>query len=119
VDEIERGRIVWITNLVDPQGKPTGDHRAVILTTKEDQDAGKPIQAVVISSKFNSLPATSIVSLPYLKSGHPQTGLDRPSAVICTWKVIVNEEDIISFEKIIYGKTLIEIVKKTTESTQP
>lgn len=89
----------------------------MILTTSEEFESGKPIQAVVISSKFRDVPAENIVRLKHLNSGHPQTGLDRPSAVICQWKVAVREEDITSYGKRIYGSILEEIIRKSSSAS--
>lgn len=118
MDDIERGRIVWLTNLLDSQGNPTDDHRGVIITTKADFKAGKPVRAAIISSKLNYTSADRMVRLKYLKrpAGHPQTGLDRPSAVICDWTPVVKEQDITEFGNIIYGSVLAEILEKVAEA---
>ena len=117
--KIDRGRIIWLTNVLDTQGNPTKDHRAVILTTNADYKAGKPIQAVYISSKLNYTSQDCLVMLRHAKGGHPQTGLDRPSAVICDWKnEDVDEDNITSFENMLYGDTLIEIMTKVASCSQ-
>lgn len=118
MEDIERGRIVWVTNLTDTQGNPTEDHRGIILTTNADYQAGKRIKVAIISSKLNYTTADRMVILNYLKrpGGHPQTGLDRPSAVICDWTPFVDEDDITSYGNIIYGKVLLEIIQKSTQS---
>ena len=112
--DIERGRIVWLTNVIDSQGKPTEDHRGIILTTNADHEAGKPIRVVMISSKMNYSLPNRMVKLKYLKKpgGHPQTGLDRPSAVICDWTPIIKEDDITSYGNKIYGSLLEVIIEK-------
>lgn len=112
--DIERGRIVWLTNVIDSQGNPTDDHRGIILTTNGDYQAGRPIKAAIISSKLNYTTEARMVLLKYLKrpGGHPQTGLDRPSAVICDWTPIVKEDDITSYGNLIYGSILAEIMEK-------
>jgi len=114
VADIERGRIVWLTNVLDSQGNPTADHRGIVLTTHADYQAGKPIRAAMISSKLNFTTADRMVKLKHLKrpGGHPQTGLDRPSAVICDWTPIIQEDDITSFGNMIYGSVLAEILEK-------
>jgi hypothetical protein len=123
VDKIDRGRIVWLTNVFDSRGKPTDDHRAVILTTKTDYEAEKPIQAVHISSKRNYTSDDCMVKLPHAKGGHPQTGLNRPSWAICDWpNKDVDIGDITDYGNLIYGIILEEIMMKAEpslrESTQ-
>jgi hypothetical protein len=114
VDDIERGRIIWLTKVIDSRGNPTDDHRAVILTTKADHEAGKPIQAAYISSKLDYTSEDRMVRLLYSKNKpNPRTGLNRPSAVICDWRnEDVDEDNITSYERLIYGETLIEILTK-------
>lgn len=117
--KIDRGRIIWLTNVIDTQGNPTADHRAVILTTKTDFEAGKPIQAAYISSKLDYTSKDRMVLLRHARGGHPQTGLDRPSAVICDWiNKNVDEDNITSYGNMIYGTTLIDIMEKVEKTTQ-
>lgn len=115
MEKIERGRLVWVTNLVDPQGNCVPDHRGVILTTNADYKAGKPIRVAIISSKFNH-DDDGIVKLDGLNlnrpGGHPQTGLTKPSAIICKWSPFIAEDQIISYEKTIWGTVLEELMQK-------
>ncbi len=116
--KIYRGRIVWLKNVIDMRGKPTQNHRAIIVTTEDDYKAGKPIQAVHISSKFDDTD-DRIVVLKHAPGGHPQTGLDRPSAAICAWRnENVNENDITSYGNLIFGAVMIEVLEKIQKSTQ-
>lgn len=61
-----------------------------------------------------------MVKLRWAKGGHPQTGLNRPSAAICDWRnKDVNKDDITSYEKgTIYGETLIEIMAKVEKFSE-
>ncbi len=116
MDKIDRGRIIWLTNVIDARGKPTDDHRAVILTTRVDYKSGKPVQAAYISSKLDYTSDSCMVKLLHAKGGHPQTGLDRPSAVICDWlNKDVLEDNITDYGNTIYGKILEEIMTKVAK----
>ena len=66
----------------------------------------------VISSKLDYTSKDLMVMLKHARGGHPQTGLDRPSAVICDWTLEIDEENITSFGNVIYGSTLVEIMEK-------
>ena len=114
MEDIERGRLVWLKNVIDTRGKPTHPHCAVILTTNADFNAGKPIKAAIISSKFDGKSADRIVKLRHMRGGHPQTGLDRPSAVICDWILDIDEDDITRFGNILYGSVLIDVLTKAS-----
>ena len=66
--DIERGRIVWLTNLIDPQGNAVEDHRGIILTTNADYEAGVPIKVAIISSKLSYATEDRMVRLKHLKN---------------------------------------------------
>jgi hypothetical protein len=76
----------------------------------------EPIKAVYISSNFNLSPSDCQVMLPHAKGGHPQTGLDRPSAAMCDWRNDdVDEDNITSYGNLIYGSPLKNIMAKVAE----
>jgi hypothetical protein len=122
MDNIERGRIIWLTKVIDSRENPTEDHRAIILTTNADYKAGKPIQAAYISSKLKYTTEDCMAKLAHSNDGpHPRTGLTKPSAVICDWiNKNVDEDNITSYERLIYGDKLTEIMTKVANcSTSP
>ncbi len=113
MDDIARGRVIWL-DVTDPQGNAAGEHAAVILTTKDEYEAGKPIIAVVISSKLHHAPKDRMVMLPWQRGGHPRTGLSMRCAAMCDWLVTVNEDHINSYGGRVFGKWLEEIIIKVT-----
>lgn len=118
VDDLGYGRIIWL-DVTDPQGNPAGEHAAVILTTTAERNSGQPIKAVVISSKFHGLPKDDIVEVPWQRGGHIHTGLSKPSAAICSWKIKV--EDVAHIRKRkgkIPDKWLLQIAEKAKKSTR-
>jgi hypothetical protein len=78
VEKLDIGRMVWLKQVVDPQGDLKGEHAAVVLTTKAELQAGQPILAVVFSSKFEGLREDQIVRLKHQakKGGHPLTHIN-------------------------------------------
>ena len=99
--------------VIDTQGNSTKDHGAVIVTTASDYKAGKPIQAVYISSKLHHTSDDYMAPLDWDPRGHPQTGLTQPSSVICDWRnKNVDEENILNFGKMVYGTKMDEIMEK-------
>ena len=119
VDEPELGRVIW-ADVVDPQGRPAGEHAAIILTTKAEYAAGQPIKAVVISSKLHLGTPGAMVMMKHLKRerGHPRTGLTKKCAAMCNRIVSVEESDIRRYCGLIYGKDLEEILKCIRVSQQ-
>ena len=116
MDEIALGRVIWL-DVTDPQGNPAGEHAAVILTTKDEYEAGEAIKAVVISSKLHHAAKDRMVELPWSRGRHVYTGLSKRSAAICDWVVNVRKDHIREYAGRIYGKWLHEILAKV-KSTQ-
>lgn len=72
--ELDTGRLIWLSDVIDARGKSAGPHRAIVLTPKEDRKQGKPIQAVVISSKTNYAPSDEMIMIPWSRRP-PTNGL--------------------------------------------
>src|SRR5690348_5610258 len=100
--------MIWLSQVIDPQGNLKGPHAAVVLSSKAEIQAGEPILAVVISSQLRDLREDQMVRLPHLRRprGHPQTGLNRPSAAIGHWIVEVDRANISTVGNLVYGEKL-------------
>jgi hypothetical protein len=123
--KLDIGRMIWLRQVIDTNGDMAGPHAAVILTTKEEQAAGEPIRAIVISSRFANVPVDQRASIPHSNRGrHPYTGLDRPSAAIGKWRITVNLDDVTRFGFVLSGRYMaavtqcIEAAKAADRSTQ-
>jgi hypothetical protein len=119
VDDLGYGRMIWL-DVTDPQGKPAGEHAAVILTTKAERDAGHPIKAIVISSKKKYTTTDRRVSIPHAQGRHIYTNLDKESWAICDWEITVDTSKINRRKGRIPDKYLYQIVecRKRNPSTQ-
>lgn len=104
--------MIWLKKVIDPQGVLKGPHAAVVLTSKEELAQGKPLRAVVISSQLRGLREDQMVRLRHMSGprGHPQTGLNKPSAAIGHWRVDVPDTDIDKTGCLVWGPTLISII---------
>ncbi len=118
MDVPDRGRIVWLEDVIDPQGKNAGPHPAIILTTKQEHENGSPIKAVVISTKLHL--GTAENSIPLRSSsapgGHPQTKLREKCAAMCKWTVIVEESKINRYAGRVFGHDLEKIAQCVKEN---
>ena len=94
---IQLGTIVW-ADVSEPNGRPVGPHRAIVVSRQEDIDSGADLQLVVCSTSF-SLPLRSgwfdVPTMPG-PSGHPVTGLKEACVAKATWLQIVPAASIIS-----------------------
>lgn len=109
-----------MTNVIDSRDRPTHDHHAVIVTTEDDYDAGKPIKVVFISTNFSMSSEEKYVEMLWDRRGHPQTGFRTRCAAMCDWLRIVEEKDILEYGKEISPAKLKDILEKMEElgSTQ-
>jgi hypothetical protein len=64
VDQPDLGKLVW-ADVVDPQSNPAGEHAAIILTSKHEHAAGKPIKVVVVSSRLTYAAKECMVMMPW------------------------------------------------------
>ena len=77
----ERGRIIW-AELLDPQGKNKKRRPAVILTSKEEIEAGESIFVVGISRQYYlSTPEQRVELYWKAPDGHPISKLKEKCAV--------------------------------------
>ena len=74
------GSIVTVNQMADPNGRKPKDRPAVVLSLGE----GSAL-VVAISSRMDVFDEATHVRLPWDRSGHPQTGLNRESAAVCFW----------------------------------
>jgi mRNA-degrading endonuclease toxin of MazEF toxin-antitoxin module len=84
-----RGDIVIVVDLLDPQGRNPKDRACVLVSTPERIAAGGPYKMVAITTVLpNPLPFDH-VPLPWYAQRHPRTGLNKRNAAVCSWRVEV------------------------------
>jgi mRNA-degrading endonuclease toxin of MazEF toxin-antitoxin module len=111
VPQPERGRIVWV-ELPDPQGRNPKCRPVVILTANEEIQLGESLVGAAISTTFDPSHSKEHVELPWHRSGHPKTGLNKRSVAVCNWLIEFEEAAIQEFAGVVPGKKLIEILQK-------
>jgi mRNA-degrading endonuclease toxin of MazEF toxin-antitoxin module len=94
VPKPEQGQIVWVETC-DPQGRNLKKRPAVIVTPTTEIQAGNPVVCVAITAELPRKLTDDFVLLPYQRGGHPRTGLRKRSAAMCSWLVVVTEEEIV------------------------
>jgi mRNA-degrading endonuclease toxin of MazEF toxin-antitoxin module len=111
VGELKRGRIVWV-ELPDPQGRNPKIRPAVVLTPTADIKSAGTIQVAAITGETTGAPPESSVFLPWLKTGHPKTGLSKPSVAVASWVVSIPVSAIQSMRGIIPTQQMLELLGK-------
>ncbi|MBY0514259.1 MAG: type II toxin-antitoxin system PemK/MazF family toxin [Gemmataceae bacterium] len=82
-----QGRIVW-TAVRDADGNEKSRPAVILTATAEIDPAGEVIVAAV-TTQLGRARFSESVALPPDPAGHPQTGLKKPSEVVCTWLAAV------------------------------
>lgn len=75
------GRIVWVT-VPDPRGG-NPKRRPAVVVSPPGLDGTVAVAAV--TTQLGQSPFAQTVELPWSPAGHPDTGLKRPSEVVCSW----------------------------------
>lgn len=109
--DVKRGRIVWV-ELLDPQGRNPKVRPAVVLTPTVDIDPTGEVQVVAITGETTASPAEECVALPWLASGHPKTGLNKPSVAVISWVARVPVSAIQSVRGNIPGPKMLDILER-------
>lgn len=102
---------MWV-ELDDPQGRNRKRRPAVILTTREEIQAGEPIFVVAISTQLPHRLPDEYVELPWHPQGRVRTGLRERCAAVCTWLEEVREPDILQYAGVVPVPKMLTIQEK-------
>jgi mRNA-degrading endonuclease toxin of MazEF toxin-antitoxin module len=85
----ERGDIVIVIDLLDPQGRNPKNRPCVLVSTPDRIVAGGPFEVVAITTLVPDPLPFDHVALPWQPQGQTRskTGLDKPNAAVCSWLV--------------------------------
>jgi mRNA-degrading endonuclease toxin of MazEF toxin-antitoxin module len=67
----------------------------VIVTRTEEFEEDGLFEAVCISTHIEDPLPPEHVKLPWHRSGHPRTGLDRPNVAKCNWVVEIDRSEVV------------------------
>lgn len=114
---LSTGRIVW-AEVADANGvrklRP-----AVILSPTDRLFPGVPFDAAAVTSRIPSPLPDDHVLLPWHRSGHPRTGLNRRCAVICTWVVQIVDSDVEAVAGTVPSPLMATILGKVAAALPP
>jgi mRNA-degrading endonuclease toxin of MazEF toxin-antitoxin module len=107
----ERGDIVIVVDLLDPQGRNPKDRPCVLLSSSERIAAGGPFEVVAITTFTPDPLPFDHVALPWQPQGQTRsrTGLDKPNAVVCSWLVEVEASRVVRTIGHVPGKRMSQI----------
>jgi mRNA-degrading endonuclease toxin of MazEF toxin-antitoxin module len=86
----ERGDIVIVVDLLDPQGRNPKDRACVVVSHPDRILAGGPHDVVAITTVVPDPLPPDHVPLPWHAQRHPRTGLNKRNAAVCSWRVEVD-----------------------------
>ncbi len=91
----DRGDIVIIVDLFDPQGRNPKDRPCVLVSPPERFAVGGPFDVVAITTLLPDPLPFDHVPLPWHPRHHPRTGLNKRNAAVCSWRVEVEASRIL------------------------
>jgi mRNA-degrading endonuclease toxin of MazEF toxin-antitoxin module len=89
--------IIFVDGVLDPDGRNPKHRRVVVLTPDTALAAGFPVVAAPVTSRVPPAPTADHVLLPFKNppgTRHPATGLTRRAAIVRTWLVTVDPQNI-------------------------
>jgi hypothetical protein len=113
--------ILFVDGVLDPNGQNPKRRRVVILTPNGAWAAGYPIVAAPVASQVPPVPTADHVLLPFKNppgTRHPATGLTRRAAIVCTWLVVVNPQDITGRSRYMPGPHMRVVQAKSAAAAQ-
>ncbi|HWE37778.1 MAG TPA: hypothetical protein VG406_14515 [Isosphaeraceae bacterium] len=90
--------ILFVKDVLDPNGRNPKQRRVVVLTPDTALAAGFPIVAAPVTSQIPPVLTADHVILPFKNppgTRHPATGLTRRAGIVRTWLVVVDPQDIL------------------------
>jgi mRNA-degrading endonuclease toxin of MazEF toxin-antitoxin module len=110
----EQGRIV-VAEVLDPQNRNPKKRHLVIVSRDDQIEAGKPFWCVAITGTLPRKLTSAYVLLPFHRSGHPRTGLTKRCAAICSWRLEIDESQVIAYVGRVPNDRLEAILKGIEE----
>jgi hypothetical protein len=90
--KLVRGLIVWATT-PDPAGRNPKKRPVVLLTSQDEVPPGDPLIGVGVTGTLPAPLPADFVLLPWHRSHHPYTGLNKKCAAWCSWRVTIPLDD--------------------------
>jgi mRNA-degrading endonuclease toxin of MazEF toxin-antitoxin module len=108
-----RGQIVRAV-VPDPQGRNPKARPCVVVSPAPGIDGS--LALIGITGELSERSGPDWIDLPYHNGDpHPRTGLSKESAALCTWQIVVAQEDIIGPMGTAPAAQLARILHRLTE----
>ena len=104
------GSIVLVAGMLDPHGRNPKDRPCVVVTKPGDAPPGHQVVVAISTLLPDPLP-DDYVPLPWHRSNHPRTGLNKKNAAIGRWVEIVEDSRIVRAIGIVPDRPLMALVE--------
>jgi mRNA-degrading endonuclease toxin of MazEF toxin-antitoxin module len=108
--------ILFVAGVLDPNGQNPKTRRVVILTPDDALAAGYPVVAAAVTGTLPDPLTADHVLLPYKNppgTRHPRTGLTRKAAVLCTWLIKVDPDNVVGRSGFVPPSSMASVGAKT------
>lgn len=110
--------ILFVKDVLDPNGQNPKQRRVVVLTPDTALATGFPIVAAPVTSKVPPALTADHVLLPFKNppgTRHPATGLTRRAGIVRTWLVVVDPQDVLPGRSGYVPPTSMRVVHSKTK----
>lgn len=114
---LQLGSVIW-AELADANGFVKVPP-AVVVSSTDDINAGKPIAIVAVTSRLAHPLPPDYVLLPWHRQGSVQSGLRKPSAAVVGWKAEISASTVRQIMGILGPASIDEILEKLAEPPRP
>jgi len=109
--KLVRGLIVWATT-PDPAGRNPKKRPVVLLTSQDEVPPGNPLIGVGVTGTLPAPLPPDYVLIPWHRSRHPYTGLNKKCAAWCSWRVTIPLTDDVQVMGRVPDNAFVEICEK-------
>lgn len=113
--------ILFVEGVLDPNGQNPKHRRVVVLTPNDALAAGFPIVAAPVTSQVPPVLTDDYVLLPFTNppgTRHPATGLTRRAAIVRSWLVVVDPNDITGRSGYVPTSAMLAVQAATAAAAQ-
>jgi mRNA-degrading endonuclease toxin of MazEF toxin-antitoxin module len=113
--------ILFVEDVLDPNGLNPKTRRVVVLTPDDALAAGYPIVAAAMTGTLPHPLTGDYMLLPYKNppgTRHPRTGLTKKAAVLCTWLITVDPNKVSGRSGFVPASSMASVDAKTSTSAK-
>lgn len=108
---LHRGSII-VAAVLDPQGENPKARPCVVVSDERMIGEGRPLAVIGITGEVSDIAEADRIDLPWQRDGHPRTGLTKPCAAHCQWRVVIPADAVLHVIGRVPDDELLRIIRR-------